>query len=516
LHLGVPSIRTTVAGAAAVVAAGLCVSGGSGSDPRTPPALPAKPPPFLSSAVLGSGRASAGVDAYGDIVDLRASPAGPPLIHNPIDRQAAGSVPADTGIVPWVRIGDAWLPPWRAREVEQDYLGSKLITRLSYGNGIGLRIADSVLDDRLVRTMKVSSPPGRSGEPALGIDVASAARCRKDENSPRELALVCEVGIHAKLPYSAVSSGGRRRPLGPGAPGWARRLYTRSLLVLRSLLDRRTGALAGGARDGWAYVWPRDAATAALALEEAGYRPEARRIVRFLDGLDLSAAARFDGRGNPVPGRGRQGDAAGWVATASRAVGLPGFGSGSGWRDLPDYQESAPGDYLADAIASRRGVAIPRLFGTSRGLVRSALDPSSGLDSAAAWAVRPFSQPALYPAARRTMLRLVAASGPFGMTPGEGWRGGDDPWTAPTAWTAWSLAALARGQRGAAAYRDRRAALRLMVELRRAATPLGLLPERVDARTGVPTSTTPLAWSHAFAILALRELWPPSRQLLCR
>jgi GH15 family glucan-1,4-alpha-glucosidase len=26
----------------------------------------------------------------------------------------------------------------------------------------------------------------------------------------------------------------------------------------------------------------------------------------------------------------------------------------------------------------------------------------------------------------------------------------------------------------------------------------------VDARTGVPTSTTPLAWSHAFAILALR------------
>jgi GH15 family glucan-1,4-alpha-glucosidase len=35
-----------------------------------------------------------------------------------------------------------------------------------------------------------------------------------------------------------------------------------------------------------------------------------------------------------------------------------------------------------------------------------------------------------------------------------------------------------------------------------------MLPERVDARTGTPTSTTPLAWSHAFAILALRELWP--------
>jgi GH15 family glucan-1,4-alpha-glucosidase len=58
------------------------------------------------------------------------------------------------------------------------------------------------------------------------------------------------------------------------------------------------------------------------------------------------------------------------------------------------------------------------------------------------------------------------------------------------------------------AIEDRRAALRLMGDLRRAATPLGLLPERVDAETGEPRSTTPLAWSHAFAILALRELWP--------
>ena len=100
------------------------------------------------------------------------------------------------------------------------------------------------------------------------------------------------------------------------------------------------------------------------------------------------------------------------------------------------------------------------------------------------------------PAARRTLLRLVAGGGRFGITPSENWPD-QDPWTAPTAWCAWSLAAL--GQR--------RAALRLMADLRRAATPLGLFPERVDARTGIPRSTTPLAWSHAFAILALRELW---------
>jgi len=147
--------------------------------------------------------------------------------------------------------------------------------------------------------------------------------------------------------------------------------------------------------------------------------------------------------------------------------------------------------------------------------VRKAGDPESGLDSAAAWAVRPFPLPALFPAARTALLHLagVGTSGPrasrFGIAPGEGWSG-VDPWSAPTAWTAWSLAALAVHERGrsAAARHDRRTALGLLGALRRAATPAGALPERVDAHTGVPVSTTPLAWSHAFAILALRELWP--------
>jgi GH15 family glucan-1,4-alpha-glucosidase len=71
-------------------------------------------------------------------------------------------------------------------------------------------------------------------------------------------------------------------------------------------------------------------------------------------------------------------------------------------------------------------------------------------------------------------------------------------WTAPTAWSAWALGALG----------ERRAADRLLAELRRAATPQGALPERVDAGDGHPTSTTPLAWSHAFAILALRARYP--------
>jgi len=96
-------------------------------------------------------------------------------------------------------------------------------------------------------------------------------------------------------------------------------------------------------------------------------------------------------------------------------------------------------------------------------------------------------------------VRLAAHATPFGITPGEGWTGGTDPWTAPTAWSAWSLAALG----------DRGSALELLADLHRAATPAGALPERVGAATGIPRSTTPLAWSHAFAILALRQLWPP-------
>jgi hypothetical protein len=288
------------------------------------------------------------------------------------------------------------------------------------------------------------------------------------------------------------------RPLGAGAPPWARRMYSRSLLVLHGLANRHTGAAIAGAREGWAYVWPRDASAVAVALAAAGYRGEARRIVGFLRRLDLGVAARFETDGTPVGGRGAQGDATGWIAAAARAVGLPNTVQKPPWRGLADYQENGGGDFLANAIASGAS-HIQALFGTPAGtLARRADDPASGLDSAAAWAVHPFPHPVLYPLVRRTLLRLAAASGRFGIVPSEGWDGGDDPWTAPTAWTAWSLAALG----------ERSVALRLMAELRRDATPAGLLPERVDARTGIPTSTTPLAWSHAFAILALRQLWP--------
>jgi hypothetical protein len=287
-------------------------------------------------------------------------------------------------------------------------------------------------------------------------------------------------------------------------------MYRRSLLVLRALVNPRSGAAVAGARAGWAYTWPRDASAVAGALASAGYRNEARRIAHFLLALELDAAARFDWSGEPIEGRGAQGDAIGWVAAAAQAAGVEAHVPRSDWRDRADYQEGDAGDYLGNAIASGAGTGA---FEARGGLVRVAGDPTSGLDSAAAWAVRPFPLPALFPAVRRSLLRLVAGrESRFGLVPSQDWHGGGDPWTAPTAWSAWSLATLHRIDRRAgsrrAAAADRRAALLLLADLRRAATPLGLLPERVDAHTGEPTSTTPLAWSHAFAILAIRELWP--------
>jgi hypothetical protein len=487
--------RKVLALTAIAAAGGLLLSGGSGADPETPEGLPGLPPPFLGVAVLGDGGLTAAVDAYGDVVDLRSpGPAGRALIENPAGRQVAGTAAADIGIQPWVRVGGEELPMWRADEVRQRYLPGTNVLRTEARFGPDwIHIELAAQGGRLAVV-----PVGRNG---------SRVRLRVNvEGDPPSEA----PGVIA-----AAASADRRwlrhaRRLGAGAPPWATRMYERSLLVLHTLTDRKTGALAAGPRDGWAYVWPRDASAAAIAYAAAGYRPEAARVTRFLLGLAVEDAARFHGNGSPVSGRAAQGDAIGWVAAASRAAGFIGSArhaarilAGGGaipWHDRADYWEGEPGDYLGNALASDADGPRALLYRakSARRLVRRLGDPGSGLDSAAAWGVRPFPHPGLYPAIRRTLKGLVVAGTRFGITPGEDWTGGDDPWSAPTAWTAWSLAALG----------ERREALKVMGMLRRSATPAGDLPERVDAEAGIPRSTTPLAWSHAFAILALRELWP--------
>jgi hypothetical protein len=478
---------------ALVAAAALLLSGGAESDPQTPAGLPGLAPPFLGVAVLGDGGLTAAVDSYGSVVDLRSpGPAGRALIENSAERQAAGTVPIDTGIQVWARVGGEMLPMWEADEVRQRYLpGTNVLRTVARFGAERIQIQEAIHGDRLaVKT------DGDGAAVQLRGDSAGAGALTESRQVLDEAAASDRRWLQRSL------------PLGPGAPAWAEEMYRRSLLVLHALTDRRTGAVAAGARDDWAYVWPRDASAVAIARAAAGYQEEAELITQFLLGAGIEFAARFHGDGSPVPGREAQGDAIGWVAAASEAAGIGNArqaahilagGHPVPWRNRADYWEGDPGDYLGNALASGEAV-VSHLYGGKlpARLIREPSDPNSGLDSAAAWGVRPFPHPQLYPAARRTMKRLVAEGTPFGITPGEGWEGGEDPWSAPTAWTAWSLAALG----------ERQQALRLIQALRRSATPAGTLPERVDAQTGVPRSTTPLAWSHAFTILALRELWP--------
>ncbi len=289
------------------------VSGGSSADPRTPAGLPGLPAPFLGTAVVGSSGLVAAIDAYGDVVDLRApGPAGRALIDNPVERQLAGTVPADTGIVPRARLEGRWQPLWRADPVGQRYRpGSNVLVTAAELGSSRVVVVYAARHGRLACLVRSSGPPVSMGvaEPA----VASRLRC--DDGPARRLVRGAERSDRRWL--------SRARGLGAPAPPWARSMYRRSLLTLRALTDRRTGAVAAGARDGWAYVWPRDAGTAALAFAAAGYRDEARRVARFLLGLDLGAAARFHGDGTPVAGREAQGDAGGWVEVAARGGGPP-------------------------------------------------------------------------------------------------------------------------------------------------------------------------------------------------
>jgi hypothetical protein len=493
-------------GALALLAAA-SLSGAVRADPRTPPAAVGMPKPFLGTAVLGSGALTAAVDAYGQIVDIRhPGPAGEAQLRNPFGRQRFGTVEPGTGLSFRVHVGGRLLPPWGGRRYTQRYLPRTNVLRTAIRIGDARVVITDAIHSRrpvLVRRIRVDDPSAVRIEWRLGR-TSRDLRCQERRGSE----LICSFEDRppsAESVFAAAARADRRwlaraTPLGPGAPAWARQMYERSLLVLRALTDRRSGALAAGPRDGWAYVWPRDAAAGAIALASAGYVDEARRVAAFLAGLDLDEGARFDAAGRAVhhDGRTRAGDSPGWVAAAGRETGLDlGLAAaGIDWASRNDYAErdGDAGAYLANAIAS--GIPADELqsrFATRRGLVRRSGDAASGLDSTAAWTMAPFGRSELREPARRTLVRLAIQAGRFGITPTERWPGAD-PWTASTAWTVLGLAKL-----GEEALADR-----LLGALRRAATPAGTLPERVDVATGIAHSTTPLAWSHAFAILALR------------
>ncbi|MDX6662434.1 MAG: glucoamylase [Solirubrobacterales bacterium] len=491
------------------------VSGSSRADPRTPAAIPGQPAPFLGTAVLGSGGLTAAVDAYGDIVELRSpGPAGTPLVSVPFRRQLAGSVAATSVLSADIEVGRSGSKPlWQGRDQTQRYRrGSNVLVTSARFGAAKVELTDAVDPRRAVfaRRIVTSSPAGLPVRVRLRLgDVARHCAERSLSNG---LEILCSFHGSSRgtttgdVIHRALAADrrwlSRARPLGKGAPAWTRAAYERSLLVLRALTDRQTGAQIAGPRNFWAYVWPRDAATGAIALAASGYADEARRVARFLLGLDPSAGARFQADGSLVDdGRPAPGDSAAWIEAAARATGLRADKRPRPpWRGRQDYRErdGESADYLGNAVASQLSdAALTRGFGSPRGLSRHGGDPTSGLDSAAAWAVIPFERAALRPAIARTLASLASNATLYGIRPAERWPG-PNPWTAATAWSAAALARLD----------DRKAADRLLEALRRAATPAGLLPERTGLTSGLPLSTTPLAWSHAWQILALRARWP--------
>ncbi len=284
-------------------------------------------------------------------------------------------------------------------------------------------------------------------------------------------------------------------------------MYERSLLTIHALTSKKTGAVAAGARDGWAYVWPRDAATAALALEASGHRSEARAVTKFLTALNLNAAARFTESGAPVPGRAAQGDAAGWVTAAAGATGIPAPHEPFPWRNRADYQESSAGTYLGNALAAANGAS------SLRGSFANLGPQDGGWCAPPATRPRDSTPPPPGRSARSNSARSIQLPNepsfaspkpepPPASPPAKAGRAGKiRGWPRPPGAPGPSRALPGRAPRD-------RAALKLLTDLRRASTPAGDLPERVGAHTGIPTSTTPLLWSSAFAVLALRQLWP--------
>ena len=347
-----------------------------------------------------------------------------------------------------------------------------------------------------------------------------------------------------------------------------RELWQRSLVTLKLLQDVRTGACVAGVRPGWCYVWPRDAAWAAVALDTCGYHAEAASALRFLarvqrpDGL-WHARSLPDGR--PVAdGRASQLDAPGhflwalWVhwrlsgdvrlvrdlrpaawraadaceRSLSPATGLPGP-SADYWEQSTD-----PSFYLSNALVCRTGLvaasalaenpaeASQRLRAAARvgqgigrhlavgGRFLRSSGAQRGQDSAACWAVAPFALP------------LVDNAVTLSLSKGDGALSHD----APAARAAVLRAAEAMGQpdggyspgedwrRGEswvpetlffglafACGADRPRAVRALSFVSSLATAPGLLPERVR-RPGEVSATTPLAWSHSLWLLTQSAL----------
>ncbi|MDP8235695.1 MAG: glycoside hydrolase family 15 protein [Candidatus Erginobacter occultus] len=100
-----------------------------------------------------------------------------------------------------------------------------------------------------------------------------------------------ELFLRRTFDYWRLWSGKEPLDFGP-LPAPARNLYRKSLLILRTQIDAGGAVIAandsdilGMARDTYSYMWPRDGALVAAALDQAGYHEISRRFFNFCLGV---------------------------------------------------------------------------------------------------------------------------------------------------------------------------------------------------------------------------------------
>jgi glucoamylase len=338
----------------------------------------------------------------------------------------------------------------------------------------------------------------------------------------------------------------------PGADGPDRALVESALLDIHTLM-LSNGALVAGWPKHWRYVWPRDAAFAAVALAETGHQTDALTMLEFLQRLEPASGvfqARYLPDASGVPDhRGEQSDGTGWVlwaaqqlinhlpesdrsaaltrllpliskstAAAMRLTGGPGalpppsedyweikdsklsLGTAAplalGLRAAADLQRrlgdpgpAAQVQQRADELAA----TIRTRFG-SEGYPRylGGNDPDASL----AFLLPPFTplaDPAVVSAWRNAAERMRRPAG--GLAPGAGWKNDGISWTPQTALFAWTAASIG----------DRDSAQQRLSWLSAHRTRYGALPEKVLS-DGRPAGPAPLTWTDALTVLTVVAL----------
>lgn len=329
----------------------------------------------------------------------------------------------------------------------------------------------------------------------------------------------------------------------------------RGALLDLHVLTQADGVPVAGWTGAWRYVWPRDAAFAAVAFARTGHLDDAERVLDFLGRVQPASGvfqARYLPDGSGVPdARGTQLDGVGWVlwATAGVAEVLPpaqraafvarhrglvdrsttaALAATTGPSGLPpaspDYWEvrerrttlataavlragleasarlaTWSGDPAAadraGAMERRLAAAIGRDF-AAQGYPRRLGGRAGSVDLGVAFLLPPFSatrDDTAYARFEQAPALLTRPAG--GLAPGGSWKRDGISWTPTTA--TWALVAAASGDRDQALDR-----LRWLAEHR---TAEGSLPEKVLA-DGRPAAVAPLAWTAAAVVLAADQL----------